>query len=198
MEALGEIVLPDCFNPYRDLDTLHDRPNAPALRRRNLLIYLKCIQVRAPNELWVAESGSHTGTRRSGLPLVPTTELDDLNARFATTAFTSPTATSDRAGMTAAFVWREALRRTHLPLFWNTVMAHPHRAGQPYRNRPVRRTEVAAYGPALLAILKLFRPTTVIAIGRIAERTLRDLGVDCRYVRHPAQGGATAFREGVH
>ncbi|WP_420460035.1 hypothetical protein [Neolewinella sp.] len=195
--ALIEIVLPDCFNPYRDLDSLHDRLDAPALRRRNLLTYLQVMAQLGPSELWVAESGSHTGTRRSGLPLVPTTELTGLNERFATTGFAVPTRTSDRAGMTAAFVWQAALERPNLPLFWNAVMAHPHRAGQPYHNRSVRRTELTAYQPVLQNLLKLFSFTTVIAIGRVAERTLVDVGISCRYVRHPAQGGARAFREGV-
>ena len=198
VDALAEIVLPDCFNPYRDLDPLHDLPSAPALRRCNLLTYLQHMQKRNPDELWVAESGSHTGTRRSGLPLIPTTEVEDLNERFATRKFTSPTRSTDRAGMTATFVWQEALGRAQLPLFWNAVMAHPHRTGQPYRNRSVRRADIVAYRPALFAILQLYEPTTVIAIGRVAERMLLAMGVDCRYVRHPAQGGATAFRKGIN
>ena len=197
VDALTEIVLPDCFNPYRDLDAVHDRPNAPALRRTNLLSYLHHMQERDPGELWVAESGSYTGTRRSGLPLLPTTEITTLNERFATTGFAIPTQTSDRAGMTAASVWQAARGRPELPLFWNAVMAHPHRAGQPYRNRSVRRAELTAYQPALQALLQLFSPTRIIAIGRVAERTLLDLGIDCRYVRHPAQGGARAFREDI-
>ena len=195
--ALTEIVLPDCFNPYRDLDGLHDRPNAPALRSNNLLTYLRAMLQLNPSELWVAESGSHTGTRRSGLPLIPTTEIGVLNERFATTGFAFPTQTNDRAGMTAASVWQAALKRPKLPLFWNAIMAHPHCVGQPYRNRSVRRAELAAYQPVLDSLLRLFNPTTVIAIGRVAERTFLNLDVNCRYVRHPAQGGARAFREGV-
>jgi uracil-DNA glycosylase len=40
--------------------------------------------------------------------------------------------------------------------------------------------------------LELVRPRVVIAIGRIA---LAALGQDARYVRHPANAGATAFRQ---
>ena len=197
VEALTAIKLPDCFNPYTDRDPLHDRPNAPVLRRNNLLFYLEHYLEHKPSEIWLAESGSHTGTRRSGLPLVPTTEVEALNARFATSGFTSPTLTSDRTGMTAGYVWEAALTRPRLPLFWNAVMAHPHRPGAPYRNRPTRRTELTAYQPVLGDVLQLFDPVRILAIGRIAARMLEATGSAHYYVRHPAQGGAREFREGV-
>ncbi len=195
--SLTEIALPDCFNPYTDFDPLHDLPAAPSLRRNNLLLYLQSLVQQGPGELWLAESGSHTGTRRSGLPLVPTTEISGLNDRFATEGFVSPTVTTDRGGMTASYVWQAALDRPRLPLFWNAVMAHPHRPGQPYRNRPVRRGELRAYRIPLQHLLQLFAPLTVLAIGRVAADVLDGLAVPHRYVRHPAQGGARAFREGV-
>lgn len=197
LAALTGIHLPDLFNPYTDYDPEHDRPTAAALRRRNLLSYLEAMQACRPNTLWIAESGSHTGTRRSGLPLIPTTEIEALNDRFVVGKFQKPTATPDKAGMTAGYVWGAALKQPQLPLFWNAVMAQPHRPGQPYRNRPVRRAEIKAYGAIIELLVGHFAPSDIVAIGRVAERALTDLGVDCRYVRHPAQGGAAAFREGI-
>jgi hypothetical protein len=44
-------------------------------------------------------------------------------------------------------------------------------------------------------VIALLQPRTVVAVGRIAERLLG--GRASAAVRHPAQGGATACREGL-
>ena len=198
VDLLATIRLPDLFNPYTDLDPLHDLPDAPVRRQANLRTYLDQMLARRPTELWLAESGSHTGTRRSGLPLIPTTEVTALNERFDTDSFSQPTRTDDRPGMTASYVWEAALRRPRLPLLWNAVMAQPHKSGQPYRNRPTRQIELQSYLPVLQQLLKVYAPRDIVAIGRVAERMLQTLNVPHRYVRHPAQGGAAAFCRGVH
>ena len=194
---LGHIQLPDLFNPYTDHDPLHDLPDAPARRRQNLQLYLEQLLLLRPTTLWLAESGSHTGTRRSGLPLIPTTVVTSLNQHFSVSGFTSPTKTDDQSGMTASYVWTAALVQPQLPLLWNAVMAHPHRPGQPYRNRSVRQTELCAYLPVLLQLIDCFELQAFVAIGRPAERMLREAALPYRYVRHPAQGGAAAFRAGI-
>ena len=57
------------------------------------------------------------------------------------------------------------------------------------------RTEVEAGAPLLDAAIALLRPQRIVAVGRTAERSLGDRAEAC--VRHPAQGGATQFREGI-
>lgn len=197
LDQLSVIERPDLFNPYRDYDPEHDRPDGPDLRRRNLLLYLESMYRLRPTTLWLGESGSHTGTRRSGLPLVPTTVVPELNDLFATTGFRVATRTPDQTGMTAGYVWNAALQQPELPLLWNAVMAQPYRPGQPYRNRPVRAAERRIYAPVLRRLLDLFAVRRTVAIGRVAERMLVNLGEQPVYLRHPAQGGAAAFRAGV-
>ena len=195
--ALSSITLPDLFNPYTDHDSLHDLPNAPRIRRTNLTAYLTCLLPLRPRTAWIAESGSHTGTRRSGLPLVPTTAVDMLNEQFDTDDFRTATASADKPGMTAGYVWEAALQRPTLPLFWNVIMAQPHQPGRPYVNRSPRAAELRAYAPVLDEVLRLFGVTQIVAIGRVAERCLQNLSYPATYVRHPAQGGAAAFRAGI-
>ena len=80
-------------------------------------------------------------------------------------------------------------------VLWNVVPAHPHRAGTPLSNRAPTVAEVAQGAPVLDAVIALLQPRTVVAVGRIAERLLGERAGAA--VRHPAQGGATACREGL-
>jgi uracil-DNA glycosylase len=82
-----------------------------------------------------------------------------------------------------------------LAILWNSVPAHPHRPGAPLTNRAPTRTEIEAGAPLLDAAIALLRPQRIVAVGRTAERSLGDRAEAC--VRHPAQGGATQFREGI-
>jgi uracil-DNA glycosylase len=80
-------------------------------------------------------------------------------------------------------------------LLWNTVPAHPHPAGRPLGNRAPTMPERLAGGAVLGALLEAVQPLAVVPVGRIAERSLAELGVgSLPSVRHPAQGGATQFR----
>jgi len=88
---------------------------------------------------------------------------------------------------------------THHPHFlaWNCVPFHPHRPGQPLSNRPPTKQEIAKYMPLLEELIALLQPQQVIAVGRSAERALAQIGLTPLAVRHPAHGGAAAFRQGV-
>jgi hypothetical protein len=83
----------------------------------------------------------------------------------------------------------------HRVLLWNTVPAHPHPAGKPLGNRAPTMPERQAGGAVLGALLEAVQPLAVVPVGRIAERSLAELGFAALpSVRHPAQGGATLFR----
>ena len=62
---------------------------------------------------------------------------------------------------------------------------------------PPAVAEIAANMPALHALIAWKRPSRILCIGRVAERAAQGLGVSATYVRHPAQGGLAAFREGA-
>jgi uracil-DNA glycosylase family 4 len=66
--------------------------------------------------------------------------------------------------------------------------------GNPLSNRRPTVSEVAAGAAFAERALELLRPRTVVAVGRIAEGILGPRG---GYVRHPANGGATAFAAGM-
>ncbi len=51
--------------------------------------------------------------------------------------------------------------------------------------------------PVALELLAAFGIRRVVAVGRKAEAALAAAGVDAVPVRHPAQGGAARFTDGV-
>ena len=74
-------------------------------------------------------------------------------------------------------------------LLWNVVPTHPHEPGRPYTNRRPTRVEVEASSRFLEGVA---RGRRLIAVGRLAQSATGAL-----YVRHPAHGGAAAFRAGL-
>lgn len=46
-------------------------------------------------------------------------------------------------------------------------------------------------------MLDVLKPERTVAIGRKAERALGLVGAGATYVRHPSQGGALLFEEGM-
>jgi uracil-DNA glycosylase len=76
----------------------------------------------------------------------------------------------------------------------NTVPTHPHRPGQALSNRRPTVAEVEAGAPLAMRLVELVQPRTVVAVGRIAESVLPP---GTAYVRHPANAGGPAFREGM-
>jgi uracil-DNA glycosylase len=79
-------------------------------------------------------------------------------------------------------------------ILWNTVPTHPHRPGEPLSNRRPHAGEVAAGAIFVARMLAIVQPRQVVAVGRIAQSVL---GEGAPYVRHPANGGASAFAEGL-
>lgn len=65
-------------------------------------------------------------------------------------------------------------------------------------NRKPTWSELTQAEPLLRQFLELFPKAFVVPVGRVAEEILGGLKVSCApYVRHPANGGATAFRTGM-
>ena len=82
-------------------------------------------------------------------------------------------------------------------LLWNIFPFHPHQPGKMLTNRTPTEKELAdglAYTRALLA---LTGPLPLFAVGKKSEETLRAAGFDVCGLRHPANGGANLFREGL-
>ncbi len=186
----------DLFNPYAPLDD----PDA-AIRRANLIRYLTALQRFKPTVLLLAEAPGYRGCRYSGLPVVSERIMLEgvekwglFGDGFRATSGV-PNGISE---MTATILWGALVE--HLdkpPVIWNTVPLHPHRPGQPDTNRAPRLSEIRMGQPFVEAIMAMFPIRTVLAVGRKAERTLQELGIEHTYLRHPSQGGKADFIAGL-
>lgn len=182
------------FNPWRDFDPGLDVDEAPRLRRENLTAYLDSYEER-PEVLLLGEAPSWRGCRFSGVPFTAEAHLldDALPVRG------KPTSRSGRplSEASGTILWR--VLTPHFPRFllWNVFPFHPHRAGAPRSNRRPKWSEVQEFLALLEEITDELDPETVVAVGRTAERSLEAVGMPCRYVRHPAQGGAKVFEEAM-
>lgn len=188
---------PGLFNPYRDFDPALDVPDAPAIRRANLAAYLDALGAPPPI-LLVAEAPGPHGARFSGVPLTCEAQLADPAFAFAG----RPTCRLDVSGgplkeYSAGIVHRALGADWSRVLIWNTVPFHPHPPGRPRGIRPPTRAEVRAFTPLLADVVAAVRPARILAVGRVAERALADAGAAATYLRHPSQGGARLFADGL-
>jgi uracil-DNA glycosylase len=144
-------------------------PRAPLLRER-LVRYLE-ERARARVVL-VGEAPGYRGARLSGIPFTSERQLTG----------------SGPAEATATIVHRvlSDLGLEDCVLLWNVVPTHP---GSASTNRRPSRSEVAA---GLGFVRALTQGRSVVAVGRVAESALGLPGL-----RHPAHGGAEAFRSGL-
>jgi uracil-DNA glycosylase len=123
----------------------------------------------------VGEAAGYRGARVSGIPFTSERQL-----------------TGTGPGEATATIVRRVLAELGLAdgvLLWNVVPTHPHEPGRPYTNRRPTRDEVDS-SSRFLERIALGRQ--VIAVGRLAEAV-----TGAPYVRHPAHGGESAFRNGL-
>jgi hypothetical protein len=184
----------DLFNPYSSENPALDVPGAHLIRQQNLKAYL-CDRNVAPSVFLLAEAPGPWGCRFSGVPI--TSELQLLDPTFPVNGIQSSNSASPHKEYSASIYWKTLEAYHHHILTWNTVPFHPHFPDKPLSIRTPRMSEIKQFLPLLGSMLQILSPTTVIAIGRKAEKALAMLDVDAVYVRHPSQGGATLFAEGV-
>jgi uracil-DNA glycosylase len=183
------------YNPYSGVDA------GSEVRRGNLIRYLDDMYDRQPDTVLVFEAPGYRGCRFSGIPV--TSERIMMRGIPKWKLFGEGyVPTSDQvdgiAEMTATILW-ETLQTyaDSPPLIWNTVPLHPHKPDQPMSNRTPTISEQRAGVVIAAAMLHVFKPSRVLAVGRIAQAMLKEQGIDAIPIRHPSQGGKPDFVRGI-
>jgi hypothetical protein len=195
IERVAERSFGAAFPMFREADAALERPGGPALRRANAAAYLDARAGRAPL-LLVGEAMGYAGGRFSGIAFTAERTLLAWGTPFEATSV-RPEGWAEQSG-TIVHGALAALGIEGETVLWNVVPAHPHRPGRPLSNRTPAVGELRAGAQVLGELIERLAPRATIAVGRSAERALAELGLPCNgSVRHPANGGATAFRSGL-
>ncbi|MCZ8254483.1 MAG: uracil-DNA glycosylase [Polaromonas sp.] len=216
VDALQQFpTLPAVFNPWLDVDPVHDLgPISPQTRRSQLQRYLEERLGKARFVL-IAEALGYKGGHFSGIAMTSERILLGHMAKkgiHAEDVIAGGGARSSRPGRpvpvdgftepTATVTWG-AIKGLGIDprevVLWNAFAFHPMRgAGQWLTNRKPTAEELAQGQAILLEFLTLFPGAKVVAVGGVSSELLRRLGQPAgAEVRHPANGGVPAFLAGM-
>ena len=185
------------FNPWTDRNASDDSAgNGPHERCRRLEAHLS-IQ---PGYLLIGEASGYQGCRISGIPF--TSErliMEGVVPRLPHEGARLSTRDKPWSEPSATIVWGtlRALGIAERTILWNAFPWHPHASAKPHSNRTPSPAECTQGLPVLEALLSLFPLVQVLAVGRHAERALLQIERAAPALRHPAMGGASAFRQGL-
>ncbi len=194
IEGVAQRSFGAAFCMFREADPALEHPAGPERRRANATAYLERAG-RAPL-LLVGEAMGYAGGRFSGLAFTAERTLAGWGPPYEATSL-RPEGWAEQSG-TIVHGTLEQLGLSAGTVLWNVVPAHPHRPGEPLSNRTPTIGELRAGADVLAELIERLEPRAIVAVGRSAERALGELGLPCdAAVRHPANGGATAFRAGL-
>lgn len=195
-ELANTEVTPNVYNQY----AYGCQENA--IRRNNLLIYLRQMCIIKPTILLVGEAPGYRGCRLTGVPF--TSEHLLMNNIKGVNLFGRENGyelaiEKERLlkEATATIIWETLLNYDIQSLGWNAFPFHPHREGREESNRPPTKQELLIGEKSLLKVLEIFNIKQVVAVGNKAEQTLSKLNINAFKVRHPAQGGKNEFVQGI-
>lgn len=186
----------DAFNQYRAADPALDQVDGAAIRRGNLRCYLEAFA--GARFILVGEAAGYAGCRFSGIPFTSEAQLTgpcQLAWSRGSDVAPSSVAPSPWVERSATMVWEGIGNRRDFVL-WNAYPWHPFgRSGLLSNRRP--GAELRDGYEVLLHMLSLFPSAQPIAIGRVAQKALADIGLESPYIRHPSHGGKYEFMAGL-
>jgi uracil-DNA glycosylase len=189
--------LPGLFNPWHDHCPHEVADDGPLPRRERLALHLEC----DPVLILVGEAPGYQGCRYSGIAFTSERLLMEgaipripaVSKRLSTRRlpFSEPSAT---------IVWKTLNRLgiAERTILWNALQLHPHRPAEPWSNRTPTPAELDLGAPALHLLMAAFPSARIVAVGKKAEYLMTAMAITpAATVRHPANGGATAFAAGL-
>jgi uracil-DNA glycosylase len=189
--------LPTLFNPWHDHCSDDEAGNGPDEKLARLAAHLDC----DPEFILCGEAPGYLGCRHSGIAFVSERLL--LNGKIPRISSISHRLTSrplSYSEPSATIVWKAlyTLGIEKRSILWNALQMHPHRPGNEQSNRTPTSAEIEIGRPALQMLVAAFPLAKVVAVGKKAEGLLKSMSVvPAATVRHPANGGATAFAQGL-
>ena len=194
VEALSELSLENTFNPYSNRCNVHDMDDAPSLRLQTLQSMLDVATRRDIDSIWIGRDFGYRGGRRTGLAFTDDAHIHEHAKRWELT-IQRPTKGEVVAERTAAVIWSILSHIKASVFLWNVFPLHPHKPDNPFSNRSHNALERRIGEDFLSQLIRLLKPSRLIAIGNDAARTANRLSYQHKViqVRHPSYGGQTQF-----
>ncbi|GAX61034.1 parvulin-like peptidyl-prolyl isomerase [Candidatus Scalindua japonica] len=211
-QSLKIVKLDNVFNPWFCQDKENDIDSgSPAIRLSQLRQYL--LERQDAKYLLVGEALGYQGGHFTGIAMMserillgkmrhksimPRHVFSGIEPRRTSMpsvkkdGFTEPTATIvwERL-ITSGFDMRDFI-------IWNAFPWHPYKPEIGIlSNRTPSEIEFEKGKPAMLELLKSVNVSKIIAVGEKSRVQLREMDIDALMVRHPANGGASKFREQI-
>lgn len=189
--------LSNLFNPWVDSCPGDTELNSAEARLARLAQHLAC----EPEFLVVGEASGYLGMRRSAIAF--TSERLLLEGAIPRVTAPAGRLTNRRlpySEPSATIVWRtlKNMGIAEQTILWNALPMHPFKPGEHESNRTPTDAELMHGAPAMRLLLEAFPHAKVVAVGRKSELLLGQMGIKTAgQVRHPANGGATAFSTGM-
>ena len=199
INAIAKPTLPGMHNPWsQNCASEIDLKKGHIARRKRLQQHLECPD---PRIVLIGEAPGYQGCRYSGIAFtserlllegsIP--RIADMQGKRITTRakpWSEPSAT---------IVWKALYEQglAEQAVLFNAVPWHPEGSNGPHSNRTPNAAEKEKGVKFLLMFLQLFKGVPVAALGNTASENLRALNISHEKLRHPANGGATLFREGL-
>jgi uracil-DNA glycosylase len=188
--------MPRVFDPWNAFSVDDIALDAIEGRRERLRLHLSA---PAPRLLLVGEAPGYQGARVTGCPF--TSEALLLEEGVPRIGKLDGRLTSRRLPWrepSSTIVWRALLEEglTDQTLLWGAFPWHPH-GDDPLSNRPPNEAEKAVGAILLRKLMDVLPDVMVVAVGNVAAESLRRIEVEAEKIRHPSNGGATAFRTGL-
>ena len=204
----------NCVNPYAENHAQIDATAQGALiRRRHLRSYL-AKRRDTTKLLLIAEAPGYQGARFSGIAMTCERHLLGLKDGVDPAQILEPGIVPKRTSSqkvarnrqevaggfcepTASIVWTELARHgiSGNVVLWNVFPFHPHRPGNALSNRKPTDSEVAAHIGIVHRLIKMFDGARIACVGNTARDHLQGVLPPFDHLRHPANGGATLFRQ---
>lgn len=211
LQAFTPLV--DVFNPWRDVDLEYDASDlSPIIRANQLQRYLS-ERIGRARVILCAEALGYKGGHFTGIAMTSERILLNklTNAGISgeevitgggqrTSRISKLTPALGSTEITASIVWDVMKTQgigTRDVVLWNAFALHPMGNGWLTNRKPTQK-ELQLGKPLLEQFLAMFPNARTIAVGDVSYKMLEDLNVlvDAK-VRHPAYGGAAAFRNGM-
>jgi len=189
--------LPLMFNPWRECCDFDSEINTPDTKRLRLSHHLDC----DPVLILIGEAAGYQGCRYSGIPF--TSErllLEGVIPRVPKPVGRLTNRARPFSEPSATIVWKTLyqLGIADKTILWNAIPLHPFKANSIWSNRTPSDAEIAHGVKALRLLRMTFPMAKIVAVGQKAAGILQSQAIRFEAaVRHPANGGASLFADGL-